>query len=33
MAKLDDETKQLIDELFDLYDKNNKGYLTIKETV
>lgn len=33
MAKLDDETKLLIDSLFDLYDKNSKHYLTIKEAV
>ena len=33
MGKLDEETIELVDQLFDLYDKNRKSYLTIKETV
>lgn len=32
MAKLDEETKELIDSLFDLYDKIKKGFLTTRET-
>jgi hypothetical protein len=32
MGKLDEETIQLMEQLFDLYDKNKKDYLTIKET-
>jgi Ca2+-binding EF-hand superfamily protein len=33
MGKLDDDTQNLIEEIFNLYDKDKSGDLTIKETV